>query len=83
MDSSLRQLKRGAHPIPEVSLAAQLLQHRLEQGAAQLLSLVHQECKHHKLDEVHAQVFFAETVVMLEIVSLIFEGVNPTTTFIY
>lgn len=72
----LEAVEEGAHAIPEVSLAAQFLQHRLEQAAAQLLSLVHQECEHHKLDEVHTQVFFAETVVMLEIVSLVLEGVK-------
>src|SRR5437667_1829087 len=62
-------VKQGSHPLPEHALAAQLRPYRLEQGATQLLGLVHQERQQHQYGKHHRKMLLAMPVVMLKVVA--------------
>jgi hypothetical protein len=53
-------------------IAPPLLPGGLEQGTAQLLGLVHQEGEHHQQGQHHRQVLRAVSVVVFQVVTLIF-----------
>ena len=62
--------------LPEVALGLHLVPGRLEQGTTRLLNLIHQEGQHHQKGEHHRQVLLAVSVVMLQVISLVFQGVE-------
>jgi hypothetical protein len=61
---------------PEVSLAAGFLPCRSKERTRHLLYLIRQESEEHEHHKDHAQVFPAQSVVVLEVVSLVLEGVE-------
>jgi len=61
---------------PQVSLAAGLLPGRSKERARHLLDLVGQEGEEHEHHKDHAQVLFAQTIIVLEMVSLVLEGIE-------
>src|SRR5215831_17095263 len=69
-------IKQCSHPLPQQAFATQLRPHRLEQGAAQLLGLIHQKRQHHQDGKHHGEMLFAMTVVVLKVVALIFQGIE-------
>ena len=69
-------IKPGSHALPAHALAAQLRPHRLEQGATQLLGLVHQERQHHECGKHHGEILRAMPVVVLKVIALIFQGIE-------
>ena len=48
----------------------------LEQGTTQLLNLIYQEGQYHRQGQHHGQVLLAVSVVMLQVISLVFQGVE-------
>ena len=56
-----------AELFPEVALGLHLVPGRLEQGATQLLNLIHQESQHHQQGQHHRQVLLAVSVVVLSV----------------
>src|SRR6266508_4430761 len=69
-------IKQCSHSLPQHALAAQLCPHRLEQGATQLLGLVHQERQHHQHGKHDGEMLRAMPVIVLEVVALIFQGIK-------
>ena len=68
--------KMRAEVVPQRTLASQLLPHRAEQPAAELLRLIDQESQHHQHGEDHRQVLLPVTVVVFVVVSLVFQRVE-------
>ena len=66
-------IKQRSHPLPQHALAAQLHPHRLEQGATQLLGLVHQERQHHQHGKHLREMLLAMPVVVLKVIALVFQ----------
>ena len=50
--------------------------HRLEQGTAQLLGLIHQKRQHHHHGKHHREILLAMTVVVLKVIALIFQRIE-------
>jgi len=69
-------VKQGAHLLPEGFLRSNLFENGLKQCTTELLRLVDQERQHRHFHKDHAQILFAEAVVMLEMVPLVFQGVE-------
>src|SRR5271166_3890623 len=61
---------------PEVALGLHFVPSRLEQGTTQLLNLIYQESQHHQQGQHHRQVLLTVSVVMLQVISLVFQGVE-------
>ena len=76
MDSSISQLIAERIASQRGSFAALFFQGGLKEGAAQLLSLIDQKGQHHKLHEDHAQILLAWPVIVPEVVTLVFQGVE-------
>ena len=72
----LKTMKQVALLIPEGALAPRPLPGGLKQGRTELLGLVDQKGQHHQHHKHFAQVFFAETEVVFEVIALIFQGVE-------
>ena len=51
----------------------------LEQGTTQLLNLIYQEGQYHQQGQHHGQVLLAVSVVMLQVISLLFMPVIAST----
>ena len=67
------EVKDSPHLFPEVSLTAGLLPGRSKQRTGHLLDLVRQEGEEHEHHKDHAQVLLAQSIVVLEMVSLVLE----------
>jgi len=65
-----------AQVFPELSFGNGHFPCGIEKGAAQLLNLVNHESQHHEHHEDPTQVLLAQTVVVLKVVSLVFEGIE-------
>ena len=48
----------------------------MEERAAHLLYLIHQKGQHHQCDKDAAQMFFAQSVIMIKVISLILERID-------
>ena len=62
--------------LPEPFATALLFQHRLEQRRSELLDLVNQEGQHHQQNKDQRQILLAVTIVMFQMIALIFEGIE-------
>ena len=70
-------VKQVPHLFPERTfVVSPLLPGGLKQRAAQLLRLVHEEDQQHHHHQHHGQILRAMSVVVFEIVTLIFQGVE-------
>jgi hypothetical protein len=72
----LETVKQRAHLFPESFLRADFFENGLEKGATESQGLIDQECEHHDLHKDHAEVLLSEAVVVLEVVALVFQGVE-------
>ena len=68
--------KYGAHVFPKLSLGTGHFPGCLEKGTGQLLNLVSQESQEHEHEEYQAEIFLAETVVVLAMVSVVLQCVE-------
>ena len=66
----------GAHIFPELSFGTRCFPCCIEEGTTQLLNLVDQEGQEHEHHKYPAEVFLAETVVMLVMVPLVLQCVE-------
>src|SRR6516165_12077649 len=69
-------IKQGSHSLPEHALAAQLRPHCLEQGATQLLGLVHYERQHHQHGKYDRKMLRAMPIIVLEVIALVFQRIE-------
>src|SRR5215471_13538826 len=69
-------IKQGSHSLPEHALAAQLRPHCLEQGATQLLGLVHEERQHHQHGKYDRKMLRAMPIIVLEVIALVFQRIE-------
>ena len=69
-------LKDTPDSLPEFTLALTLGFGGLKQGATQLLHLVNQKRQHHQVRKHRAQMLLAQAVVVLKVVSLVFQRVE-------
>jgi len=72
----LEAVKKRAHLFLESFLGSGFFENGLEKGAAELLGLIDQEGEQHDLHKDHAEVLLSEAVVVLEVVALVFQGVE-------
>lgn len=68
--------KYGANVFPQLSFGTGHFPGCLEKGTGQLLNLVGQESQEHERQEYQAEIFLAETEVVLAMVSLVFQCVE-------
>ena len=69
--------KQVPHLFPKRTfIVPPLLPGRLEQRTAPLLRLVHQKDQHHQKRQHHGQVLLAVAVVVLQVITLIFQSVT-------
>lgn len=72
-----RQFKKErAHAFPKMAFAARPLPGGLKEVASKLLSLVNGKSKHHQEGKDDREMFFSVPKVVLEMIALIFEGVE-------
>jgi hypothetical protein len=64
-------IEERSHPLPQAAFAAQFGPHRLEQGTAQLLDLVHSKRQHHQYSKHHGEMLIAMAVIVLVVIALI------------
>ena len=69
-------IEQSAHALPQQAFAAQLGPHRLEQGTAQLLGLLHEKRQHHHRGKDHGEIFHTMAVIVLEVIALIFQRIE-------
>ena len=62
--------------LPQSFPAAFLVQDSLEQRTRQLLHLVDQKSQHHQYSKHHRQVILAVSIVVLEMIALILQGIE-------
>lgn len=69
-------MEQGPYRLPEVFFRLSFLPYRVEQLAAELLYLVNKKCQHHEHDKDGTQMLLAESIVVLKIIPLIFQGIE-------
>ena len=69
-------IEQRSHPLPQEAFAAQLGPHRLKQGTPELLRLIYQKRQQHHHGKHHRQILRAMPVIVLEVVALVFQGVE-------
>ena len=69
-------IEHGPHPLPKIPFAAKLFPNGAKQGATELLGLIDKEGEHHEHHEVGGKILFAQPEVVLEVISLILQGVE-------
>ena len=65
-----------ANLLPQGTFGFPFLPHGIEQGTAELLDLVDQECQHNQVNKYFAQMLLAQPVVVTKIIPLILQGVE-------
>jgi len=82
----LELMENLSHAFPQGTLADTLLPRRRKLRTTDLLRLIHQEGEHHQQGQHHRQILMAMAVIMLEVVTLVFQRVEcfvfdlPTTS---
>ena len=69
-------MARDAEMIPEVLLASQFLSEPLVDAVSHLGCLMHEEGKDIEHEEVHGEVFRAMAVVMIDILTMVRDGIE-------
>jgi len=64
------------HLFPQGPFGSELPPNGLKQSAGELLGLIDQKGQHHQHDKNFTQVFLAQSVIVPEMVPLVFEGVE-------
>ena len=65
-------METGAYEFPKQFFARVFGSGRFEERAAQLLHLINKKGQHHQMHQHRTQVVLAESVIILQIVALIF-----------
>jgi len=68
-------IEQRSHLLPQSTLAPELRPPRLEQGAAQLLDLIHEERQHHKHGKHHREMLIPMPIIVLEVLALVFQRI--------
>ena len=71
-----KSMEMKANLLPQGTFGFPFLPHGIEQGTAELLDLVDQECQHNQVNKYFAQMLLAQPVVVTKIIPLILQGVE-------